>query len=179
MSPCIPLLKLKWKESLSCAPNFLNLSKHVVIGEKKSVSNPSTARDLKNSLIKMSLVLWAFYLLNWYNKCAYSNKYSPYTPKSSTLCIHLLVGERNASLQPCLKPGSTPRMTQPLTGHTSRRWRRFRTNMAIDSFSAALVSLVLYRGKVREKQRWRKEWWHQLRKRRRGQRDTCRHMAKV
>lgn len=36
-------------------------------------------------------------------------------------------------------------MTQPLTGHTNRRCRRFRTNMAIDSFSAALVSFVLKR----------------------------------
>lgn len=56
---------------------------------------------------------------------------------------HLLVGERMASLQPCLNPGSTPIITQPLTGHTNRRWRRLRTNMAMDSFSAALVSLVL------------------------------------
>lgn len=34
-------------------------------------------------------------------------------------------------------------MTQPLTGHTNRHCRRFRANMATDSFSAALVSLVL------------------------------------
>lgn len=65
------------------------------------------------------------------------------TPKPNTPCVHLPVGERNASLQPCLKPGSTPKITEPLTGHTNKRWRRFRTNMAIDSFSAALVSLVL------------------------------------
>lgn len=64
-------------------------------------------------------------------------------------CVYLLVGERIASLQPCLKPGSTPMMTQPLTGHTNRRWRRLRTNMAIDSFSAVLVSLVLKRENAR------------------------------
>lgn len=76
-----------------------------------------------------------------------------YTHEFCTLCGDLLVGERTASLQPCLKPGSTPMMTQPLTGHTNRRCRRFRTNMAIDSFSAALVSLVLKRGEARERQR--------------------------
>lgn len=68
------------------------------------------------------------------------------------MCVDLLVGERTASLQPCLKPGSTPMMTQPLTGHTSRRCRRFRTNMAIDSFSAAVVSLVLTGRDARERQ---------------------------
>lgn len=62
----------------------------------------------------------------------------------------LLVGERIASLQPCLKPGSTPIMTQPLTGHTKRRWRRFRTNIAIDSFSAALVNFVLMGGRYKD-----------------------------
>lgn len=79
--------------------------------------------------------------------------------ESSTHCCHLLVGERIASLQPCLKPGSTPMMTQPLTGHTNRRCRRFRTNMAIDSFSAVLVSLVLQKGNARERQeRWAEGW---------------------
>lgn len=56
-----------------------------------------------------------------------------------------LVGERTASLQPCLKPGSTPMMVQPLTGHANSRCRRFLTNMTMDSFSAATVSLVLNR----------------------------------
>lgn len=48
-------------------------------------------------------------------------------------------------------------MTQPLTGHTNRRCRRFRTNMAIDSFSAALVSFVLKRTiQQRGRERWQK-----------------------
>ena len=57
--------------------------------------------------------------------------------------IHLLVGERIAILQPCVKPGSTPMMTEPLMGDARRRWRRLRTNMSIDSFSAVADNLVL------------------------------------
>lgn len=89
-------------------------------------------------------------------KCASYRGYWLHTHVSNAICGHLLVGERTASLQPCLKPGSTPMMTQPLMGHTNRRCRRFRTNMAIDSFSAALVSLFL-RGNAKEWQRARKK----------------------
>lgn len=45
-------------------------------------------------------------------------------------------------------------MTLPLTGPNNSRCRRFRTNMAIDSFSAAAVSLVL---NIRTKQRGEEE----------------------
>ena len=57
--------------------------------------------------------------------------------------MHLLVGERTAILQPCVKPGSTPMMTEPLIGDTRSRWRRLRTNISIDSFSAVADNLVL------------------------------------
>ncbi len=53
------------------------------------------------------------------------------------------MGDRIAILQPWWNPGSTPMMTLPRTGHIRRRWRRFRTNMAMDSFSALAVNLVL------------------------------------